>query len=92
MALHLIPDQPRFWMDEVSGQLHSAVEAYLHGDAMESWQIPYLRAYLRQWIASPVWCDGPDIDELRSRIDGLTSTKAISEWLDLALVAGIDPL
>ena len=90
--ISLFFEQPHFWMNEVSGQLHSAVEAYLHGDSMESWQIAYCRSYIRQWINPDVWGDDDEINELRRRVDELTSREAISAWLATALDMGIDPL
>jgi hypothetical protein len=80
-----------YWMFETSGVLRPAVEAYLHGDYMTPGQIAAMRAYLRQWIFSPVW-RGEELDGLRRGIDGLISRAAISAWLDDADRAGIDPL
>ena len=55
-------------------------------------QIATMRAYLRQWIMAP-WCwIGKPVEELRGRIDQLTSREAIDEWLWKALEVGIDPL
>jgi hypothetical protein len=83
--------QPGYWMHETSGVLKPAVVAYLQGGQMTPRQIAALRAYLRQWIASPVWC-GARIDELRAGIDSLTDRDAIREWLAAADEQGIDPL
>jgi hypothetical protein len=80
---------PGYWMHETSGVLRPAVEAYLAGDKLTGDQIAALRAYLRQWIAAPAW---RGVDDLRSEIEGLTSRKAIREWLDKAIELGIDPL
>lgn len=87
------PDHPPpgYWMHETSGVLRPAVEAYLEHREMTPEQIAAMRAYLRQWIASPLW-RGADIDFLRLGIDGLTTRDAIDDWLSLALDAGIDPL
>jgi len=91
-----MPDEflpvPGFWLYETSGVLRPAVEAYLYGSRVAPLapeHIATLRAYLRQWIASPVWHDA---DHLRASIDGLTSREAIDQWLDNALAVGIDPL
>jgi hypothetical protein len=90
-AAAVIEKGPGFWMYETSGMLRPAVEAYLRGETMTPDQIAAMRAYLRQWIAAPVWA-GTDVQQLRDGIDGLTDRKAISRWLDLAVDAGIDPL
>jgi len=82
---------PGYWMNETSGVLRPAVEAYLLTDEeLSPAHVAALRAYFRQWIAAP-W-SGAGIDELRAGIDGLDSRAAIETWLDKALVAGIDPL
>ena len=77
-------------MNETSGVLRPAVEAYLRGGPLDDGQIAALRAYFRQWIAGP-W-EGPGIEKLRDGIDGLTSRRAIVRWLDLAMKENIDPL
>lgn len=82
---------PGYWMYEASGVLRPAVEAYLFGQTLTGEHIAYLRAYFRQWIAAPGF-QGPEVETLRRTIDGLTTRRAIRDWLDLALDAGIDPL
>lgn len=84
-------DAPGYWMNETSGALRPAVEAYLTGTEMSSTHVAAMRAYLRQWIAAPSW-RGPSIDELRAWIDRLDSREAIRDWLMMADEAGIDPL
>ena len=81
---------PGYWMNETSGVLRPAVEAYLRGDPLDDGQIAALRAYFRQWMAGP-WA-GPGIQKLRDGIDGLTSRRAIVRWLDLAMDENIDLL
>jgi hypothetical protein len=82
---------PGYWMNETTGVLRPAVEAYLRGEPMEPAAIVAMRAYLRQWMAAPTW-HGAGVDLLRQAIDRLTSREAIDEWLELALDEGIDPL
>ena len=84
-------DAPGYWMNEASDVLRPAVEAYLHNEPMSEAQIGAMRAYLRQWIASPAW-KGPRIDDLRRWIDKIATRKDIKIWLDAALADGIDPL
>lgn len=80
---------PGFWMQETSGVLRPAVEAYLRGAPLAPDQIAALRAYLRQWIAAPLW---HGVDDLRDAVDGLTTREAIARWLTHADELGIDPL
>ena len=80
-----------YWMNETSGVLAPAVEAYLMGHPLAPEHVAAIRAYLRQWIAAPDW-RGPLIGELRLSVEGIDSRAAITRWLDLADEAGIDPL
>jgi hypothetical protein len=70
---------PGFWMNETTGVLRPAVEAYLNGDPMTGEQIAAMRAkdatdlwIFRQWLA--------------------ITREAIAQWLDDADDASIDPL
>ena len=85
-------NEPKYWMDETSGRLRRAVEAYLKAGPMTDDQISYMRAYLRQWIMSPEWGGDEKLDQLRAGVDGLTSREAIDKWIVDALVIVIDPL
>lgn len=82
---------PGYWMNETGDELRPAVRAYLAGGSLDEAQIATLRAYFRQWINAPGFL-GPDIAELRISIDGLTSRRAIAQWLELADAANVDPL
>lgn len=81
---------PGYWMDETSGALRPAVEAYLNGQEMTVGQIGAMRAYFRQWMDAPTWAG--DLLQLRADIEKLTDRRAINEWLNTALELGIDPL
>jgi hypothetical protein len=80
---------PGYWMNETSGVLRPAVEAYLNNEPMSEEEIAAMRAYLRQWIAG---FHGDDAADLAARVDKLTSRKPITDWLNDALAVGIDPL
>jgi len=79
-----------YWMNETSGVLRPAVEAYLNGAEMTPMHIATMRAYLRQWANGP-WI-GPMIDPLRTRVEEIITRKDIDDWLEMALESGIDPL
>jgi hypothetical protein len=92
---------PGYWMNETSGVLRSAVEAYLrHDDPLPEAHVAALRAYLRQWVMSPVWDQNPHatetdreiLAELRHGVDRLLTREAIDLWLYEADAFGIDPL
>lgn len=90
------PRAPKYWMYETSGLLGEAVRAYLENAALTEVQISYLRAYLRQWIMSPVWNENPygtrDLEGLRDGINSLTNRAQIATWINRAVAIGIDPL
>ena len=106
MAFHTIPDRnsqlaPKFWRNETSGQLEFAVRAYLDNpQTMTPNEIAYMRAYLGQWIASPVWDMNPAhtaathaaLMALRGDVGRIMNGLDIGRWLRDALDAGIDPL
>lgn len=81
---------PGYWMNETSGVLRPAGEAYLAGGDMKTEHIVAMRAYLRQWINGD-WC-GWRIAELRREVELLTSRDEIERWLAHCLDLGIDPL
>lgn len=82
---------PGYWMNETSGVLRPAVEAYLNRHPMTDAQISALRAYLRQWINAAGFI-GIGVADLRGRIDSLTTRGAIDRWLKDAIDHGVDPL
>lgn len=82
---------PGYWMNETSGVLRIAVEAYLAGVPMSREHVAAMRAYLRQWIHAPAW-SGRKVRFLRRAIEDLDSAEAIRSWLMIAEEEGIDPL
>ena len=86
---------PGYWMDETSGVLRPAVEAYLHHEPMTPQDIATLRAYLRQWIGSPIWdaiSEDAWLAAMRLACDALLSREAIALWIKRAVEQGMDPL
>jgi hypothetical protein len=91
---------PGYWMDETTGILRPAVEAYLTRAEMTTEQIAALRAYLRQWVNSSVWDQNPHagtqaklwLSRLRTSIGNLTTRETISDWIDDAIALGMEPL
>jgi hypothetical protein len=59
-----------------------------------------MRAYLTQWIASPVWTMNPgmddqcraELDRLRVEVRAIETPRAITQWIMRAVAFGIDPL
>lgn len=81
---------PGYWMNETSGVLRPAVEAYLEERPMTPELVAAMKAYLRQWMAAD-W-RGEAVAELRGMIDHIRDRDDISEWLSAALDRQIDPL
>jgi len=88
-------------MHEISGELAPAIMRYL--DAAESLSvrdIRLIRAYLVQWINSPVWDENPglgdagraELQELRRAAARIDSRQGIDQWIEVATDWGIDPL
>ena len=84
--------KPGYWMNETTGVLRDAVEAYLDGRIMSAARCAAMRAYLRQWIMADGWYPGAGLDDLRKRIGGLVNHDEIAAWLHDAELEGIDPL
>lgn len=82
---------PGYWPNETSGVLVPVVRAYLEGVELDVAGVATMRAYLRQWVAGPLFV-GPDLEQLRADVDELVSTDDVRAWLDRALDAGVDPL
>ena len=92
------PQAPKYWIDEVSGKLVPAMKRYLEGTRAFPDDVNLIRAYLRQWIDSPVWDSGVDsetrnaLDELRRKARELRTISDITAWVEQASDLGIDPL
>jgi hypothetical protein len=95
---------PLAWRGETSGELRSAMLAYLdaclgRGQASEG-QLELVRLYLEYYVGAPCWSDGFNWDEemraalsaLRGAIRDAHSLEAINAWVKQALETGIDPL
>ena len=92
------PQAPKYWMHEIGGKLAPAMHRYLKGEPAERDDVNLIRAYLRQWIDSPVWDGGIEsetqtaLDELRRKVRELRSSLEIDMWLSDAMDLNIDPL
>jgi hypothetical protein len=81
---------PGFWMNETSGVLRPVVERCINGADLSPQDIVIMRAYLRQWMEAP-W-QGPNVEQLRARIEQIVDRDTLGEWLYDAVGEGIDPL
>jgi len=92
---------PGYWMQEVGGELIPAVKRYLEGtDPLSVRDVALIRAYLVQWIDSPVWDLNPygndslseELKELRRAAPELRNRRQIEHWVEVAADWGMDPL
>ena len=94
------PDAPKYWRHETGGRLAIAVENFLNNRLMTVRDVALVRAYLVQWIESPVWEMSPTFDEharaglavLRQRARRIGTVADIHHWIHDALAEGQDPL
>ena len=95
------PNPPGYWMNEAGGELAPAVMRYLDdASSLSVRDIRLIRAYLVQWINSPVWEANPhtspagrqELEELRLAAARIDTRRAIDEWIEVAADWGIDPL
>jgi hypothetical protein len=86
---------PLYWMNETSGILRSAVQAYVtaetNGPDMTAEQFELFRAYLTYVIHAPCW-KGLDRRRFAFKLAAATDTAAIHTILMELLDFGIDPL
>lgn len=89
---------PYYWLNEQSGQLPTAINAYLHcrggGELPTDKQIFFIRCYLEHWVNAPCWAEDDigTLAKLRQTAPQIKTVADIDKWLDLALEIALDPL
>lgn len=85
---------PGFWMNEATGVLEPAVSAYLNGQPLTETHIAALRAYLIQWVSSPIWMNSDDdfLTPLRAETAMVSDRASIERVVDEMTQRGMDPL
>jgi hypothetical protein len=91
------PDAPGYWMNETSGALRPAVEAYLKSERLSLAQLGAMKAYLRQWVNSSAWDRNPyggheDLLSLRARVAAISDQADLDAAIAAATDIGMDPL
>ena len=94
---------PRYWRNEVSGPLGSAVNAYfanrIENRPISPAECALVAAYVRHWINAPAWDQNPHLNEesrvrlaaLRESAKHLTHAGTIAKWTRSAIALGMDP-
>ena len=73
---------PRFWMEEQTGVLEDAVEAYMEGDRLTADQLRALKIYLKQFIERAPLAGDAKVHLLVQRLDRLRTTREIEDFAD----------
>lgn len=73
---------PRFWMEETSGALNEAVDAYMNGEKLTTEQLNVIKLYLRQYIERAVLSSDANKKLLLSKIDKLKTTADVERYAD----------
>ena len=87
------PQPPKYWTFEPP-ELSVAVHAYIAGEDLTVRDLLLMRAYLRQWVDSPVWGDEglQWLAELRERVRAIASRDDIAQALSIMTARRMDPL
>jgi hypothetical protein len=69
----------------------------LNGFPLLTDEIALMREYCRQWITATGWDENPhggaaELRQLRATVDTITDKATLSDWLEHAIAAGMDPL
>ena len=94
------PAAPKYWMDEVGGELKPAIHRFLTGGALSLRDLALIRAYLEQWADSSAWDLNPhlgdggrqELADLRKQIHGARALREIRRLVDRLVDLGMDPL
>lgn len=73
---------PRFWMEESTGVLNEAVDAYMNGERLSTEQINVIKVYLRQFIERAKLSGAANKRLLLSKIDKLSKISEIERFAD----------
>ena len=95
------PDAPKYWMLETSGELAAAVNRYLDRhinrvlrdpSGLEQRDIDLIKAYLWQWVNSPLWAPSGSLQALRMMVATIQTQNDISRAITAAIRLEMDPL
>jgi hypothetical protein len=92
-ALSIMTARRMDWTFEPS-ELSVAVHAYMAGEDLTVRDVALMRAYLKQWVDSPVWGDEglQWLAELRQRVRAIASPDDITQALSIMTAYRMDPL
>ena len=81
-------------MHETSGELIAAMNRYLAESRsfLEPRDLDLIKAYLWQWVNSPVWGPSGSLQALRMMVTTIKTESDISTAIAAAIRLGMDPL
>jgi hypothetical protein len=85
-----VPKPPRFWMEEQTGVLASAVELYMSGAPVNKQQLEVLQIYLHQYLERAVLAGDANRKQLIARINKLRTTRDIERFADELAEWGVE--
>ena len=77
-----VEQPPHFWMEETTGVLGDAVDAYMNGERLTPEQINVIKIYLRQFIERAKLSGAANKRLLLSKVDKLTKVSEIERFAD----------
>ena len=85
---------PMYWRDETSGVLEKAVHNFFSAEKLQPKNLEALKVYCAQWVNASCWEveNRLALERLREQIYKVGNKKELVDWLDRALLLGIDPL
>ncbi len=85
-----VPNPPRFWMEEQTGVLEDAVEAYMAGERLTERQLTVLKVYLKQFIQRAPLAGDANVPRLLQKIDRLKTARDVENFADEAAEFGAE--
>ena len=73
---------PRFWMEEQTGVLEDAVQAYMEGERLKSNQLRAIKSYLKQFVERAPLAGDAKVHLLQQRIDRIKTTRDVEAFAD----------
>jgi hypothetical protein len=73
---------PRFWMEETTGALNEAVDAYMNGERLTAAHLNLIKLYLRQYVERALLSGEANKRLLLSKIDKLKTTADVERYAD----------
>ena len=77
-----VPVPPRFWMEEQTGALSDAVDAYMNGEKLSAEHLELIKLYLTQYIERAVLAGDANRKLLLGKVAKLRATDEIEEFAD----------